>query len=79
MATIFTRLGAIGLVSDCGVRDLPEVHALGMHYFARRSVASHAHFRIVRSSEPVQIDGLVIRPGDLLAWRCERPFTRAPL
>jgi 4-hydroxy-4-methyl-2-oxoglutarate aldolase len=66
MATIFTRLGAVGLVSDCGVRDLPEVHAVGMHYFARGSVASHAHFRIVRCGEPVQIDGLVIRPGDLL-------------
>jgi 4-hydroxy-4-methyl-2-oxoglutarate aldolase len=23
MATIFTRLGAIGLISDCGVRDVP--------------------------------------------------------
>ena len=66
MASIFTRLGAVGLVSDCGVRDLPEVHAVGMHYFARGAVASHAHFRIVRASEPVQIEGLVIRPGDLL-------------
>lgn len=37
-----------------------------MHYFARGAVASHAHFRIVRASEPVQIEGLVIRPGDLL-------------
>ena len=33
MASIFTRLGAIGLVSDCGVRDIPEVHKLGFHYF----------------------------------------------
>ncbi len=66
MATIFRRLGAVGLVSNCGVRDLPEVHALGMHYFARGSVASHAHFRIVRCDEPVQIENLVIRPGDLL-------------
>jgi regulator of RNase E activity RraA len=66
MASIFTRLGAVGFVSDCGVRDLPEVHALGMQYFARGAVPSHAYFRIVRSSEPVQIEGLVVRPGDLL-------------
>jgi 4-hydroxy-4-methyl-2-oxoglutarate aldolase len=66
MATIFTRLGAIGLVSDCGVRDVPEVRALGMHYFARGRVASHAHFRVVRSSVPVQILGLPIRPGELI-------------
>jgi 4-hydroxy-4-methyl-2-oxoglutarate aldolase len=66
MASIFTRLGAIGLVSDCGVRDVPEVRAIGMHYFARGRVASHAHFRIVRANVPVQILGVPIRPGELL-------------
>ena len=66
MATCFTRLGAIGLVSDCGVRDLPEVRALGFHYFARGSVASHGNFRIVRVGTPVHVCGLAIRPGDLL-------------
>ncbi|HYZ86635.1 MAG TPA: RraA family protein [Bryobacteraceae bacterium] len=66
MASFFTRLGAVGLVSDCAVRDLPEVRNLGFHYFARGSVASHANFRIVRSGEPVQIMGMVVKPGDLL-------------
>lgn len=66
MASIFTRLGATGLVSDCGVRDLPEVRALKFHYFARGSVVSHSHFRIVRVGVPIQIGGMVIRPGDLL-------------
>lgn len=66
MSTIFTRVGAIGLVSDCGVRDIPEVRALGFHYFARGSVVSHANFRIVRVGVPVQILGTVIHPGDLL-------------
>jgi regulator of RNase E activity RraA len=66
MATIFTRLGAVGLVSDCAVRDIPEVRAMGMHYFARGAVASHAHFHIVRVNIPVQIDGFVVNPGDLL-------------
>jgi regulator of RNase E activity RraA len=66
MATFFTRLGAVGLVSDCAVRDLPEVRRLGFHYFARGSVASHAHFRIVRTGIPVQILGMPVKPGDLL-------------
>ena len=66
MATFLTRLGAIGLVSDCGVRDLPEVRRLGFRYFARGSVASHAHFRIVRSGTPVQILGTAVMPDDLL-------------
>jgi regulator of RNase E activity RraA len=66
MSTFFTRLGATGLVSDCAVRDLPEVRRLGFHYFARGAVASHAHFRIIRSGVPVQIRGMVVKPGDLI-------------
>lgn len=66
MTTIFHRLGAVGLVSDCGVRDIPEVRRMGFQYFARGTVASHANYRIVRVGVPVQILGLVIKTGDLL-------------
>jgi 4-hydroxy-4-methyl-2-oxoglutarate aldolase len=66
MATIFARLGAIGLVSDCGVRDLTAVRKIGFHYFARGAVASHASYRIVRTAVPVQITGVTIRTGDLV-------------
>jgi regulator of RNase E activity RraA len=66
MATIFQRLGAVGLVSDCAVRDIPEVRALRFHYFARGAVASHAYFHIVRVGVPIQVCGLAIHPNDLL-------------
>ena len=66
MATVFTRLGAAGLVSDSAVRDIPEVRAMKFHYFARGTAASHANFRIVRVGVPVQVEGLVIQPGDIL-------------
>jgi 4-hydroxy-4-methyl-2-oxoglutarate aldolase len=66
LATIFSRLGGIGLVSDCGVRDIAEVQALKFHYFARGAVASHANFHIVRVGVPIQVCGLVIQPQDLL-------------
>lgn len=66
LATIFTRLGAVGVVSDCGIRDIPEVRAIGMHYFARGAVASHAHYHVVRVNVPVHVEGFVVRPGDLL-------------
>src|SRR5438034_992413 len=66
MATAFTRLGAVGLVTDCGVRDVPEVRALRFHYFARGTVVSHASFKLVRVGVPIQIFGLEIKPGDLL-------------
>src|SRR5437667_9190968 len=64
MATAFTRLGAVGLVTDCGVRDVPEVRALRFHYFARGTEVSHAHFKLVRAGVPVQILGLEIKPGE---------------
>jgi regulator of RNase E activity RraA len=66
MCTIFKRLGAVGLISDCGVRDIPEVRGLAFQYFARGTVASHANYRIARVGVPVQICGLVVQPGDLL-------------
>jgi regulator of RNase E activity RraA len=66
MATFFTRLGAVGLVSDCAVRDLPEVRALRFHFFARGACASHAYFRIVRTGVPVTVCGLPVQPGELL-------------
>jgi regulator of RNase E activity RraA len=66
MCTIFSTLGAIGLVTDSAVRDLTAVHKLKFHYFARGAVSSHAHFRIVRSNVPVHVHGMMVRPGDLL-------------
>ena len=66
MATFFTRLGAIGLVTDCAVRDLPEVRAMGFRFFAAGAVASHANFRIARIGIPVQIRGMVVRPNELI-------------
>lgn len=66
MSTVLKRQGAIGLVSDCGVRDIPEVRALGFHYFARGAVVSHANFHIVRVGVPVQILGMPVLPGDIL-------------
>jgi regulator of RNase E activity RraA len=66
MASIFTRLGAIGMVSDCGVRDISAVRKMGFHFFARGAVASHANFHIVRTGVPVHVTGVTIRQGDLL-------------
>jgi len=66
MATLFQRLGAVGLVSDASVRDINEVRKLGFYYFARGLVASHGSFKVVRNQVPVTVCGLQIEPGDLL-------------
>lgn len=66
MSTIFTSLGAVGLISDCAVRDLSAVRRLSFHYFARGAVSSHANFRIVRSNAPCEVLGMTVHSGDLL-------------
>ncbi len=66
MATLATRLGAVGVVSDGGLRDLAEVRALGLHYFAPYAVVSHGNFDIVEVGVPVELDGETIRTGDIL-------------
>jgi 4-hydroxy-4-methyl-2-oxoglutarate aldolase len=66
MGTLASRLGCVGLVTDGGVRDLNEVHALGFQYFAAGAVASHGNPRLLEVNVPVTLDGVTVNPGDLL-------------
>ena len=66
MATLAQRLGAVGMVTDGGYRDVDEVHALGMHYYAAYHVVSHGNFSIVDVGVPVELDGQRIATGDIL-------------
>lgn len=66
MATMAQRLGAVGMVTDGGYRDINEVHALGLHYFAAYHVVSHGNFEIVDVGVPVTLDGETINTGDIL-------------
>lgn len=66
MATLAQRLGAVGMVTDGAFRDVAEVHALGMHYFMKYPVVSHANFWIETVGEPVVLDSERIETGDIL-------------
>jgi 4-hydroxy-4-methyl-2-oxoglutarate aldolase len=66
VATISARLGAIGIVTDGGVRDLGGVAPLGFHVFAAGFVVAHGTFNIEEVSIPVEISGTVVNPGDLI-------------
>jgi 4-hydroxy-4-methyl-2-oxoglutarate aldolase len=67
MATTSKALGAVGCVSDGGLRDVREVEALGeFQYFCPGFVVSHGSPVILEINVPVQISGLTINPGDLL-------------
>jgi regulator of RNase E activity RraA len=66
VATISARLGATGVVTDGGVRDLAGVRPLGYHVFARGLVVAHGTYNIEEVEIPVEISGVQVRPGDLL-------------
>jgi regulator of RNase E activity RraA len=66
MATIASRLGAVGMVTDGALRDVDEVYNLGFHYFMRFPVVSHANFEITSVGEPIVLDGQEVRTGDIL-------------
>ena len=66
MTTMAMRLGAVGMVTDGGLRDVHEVRRLGFAYFARYVVVSHGNFGVVDVGEPVTLDGQELKTGDIL-------------
>jgi 4-hydroxy-4-methyl-2-oxoglutarate aldolase len=66
IATITKRLGAIGIVTDGGVRDLEGVKPLGYHVFAAGFVVAHGTFNIEDVGIPIEISGTMVKPGDLI-------------
>jgi 4-hydroxy-4-methyl-2-oxoglutarate aldolase len=66
MATIATRLGVVGVLTDGGIRDILELKGLGFHCFAAGLVPSHGNPRLVEVNVTVEIDGVRVSPGDLL-------------
>ena len=67
MATTAKAVGAVGCVSDGGLRDVAEVRALGgFQYFCPGFVVSHGYPLICEVNLPVTVAGLSVTPGDLL-------------
>lgn len=67
MATTAKALGAVGCVSDGGLRDVREVEALGgFQYFCPGFVVSHGNPVIGDIDVPVDVCGLHVEPGHLL-------------
>jgi regulator of RNase E activity RraA len=65
-ATICSRLGAVGVVTDGLVRDLPAVEGLGFACVARGVGVARANTRVVSTGEPVDVGGLHVEAGDLV-------------
>lgn len=67
-ASMYHRLGAVGLVTDAANRDLStiQVRAPGFQVFGIGSVSSHGNGSINDVQVPIVVGGLRVRPGDLI-------------
>ena len=66
MANVAKRLGAVGLVTDGGVRDVETVKSMGFHMFAAGAVAAHGNFGLDETMVPVEIGGVLVNQGDVI-------------
>jgi regulator of RNase E activity RraA len=64
-SAIHAGLGCAGLVTDGGVRDLPDI-APGFQMLANRVIPSHAFVHVVDFARPVTVAGMRVRDGDLI-------------
>jgi 4-hydroxy-4-methyl-2-oxoglutarate aldolase len=65
-ANILLALGCVAVVTNGGVRDLPDVRKSGLQLFAGNVSVSHAYAHIFDFGGIVEIAGLTVRPGDLV-------------
>ncbi len=67
MSTLMKRLGAVGILTDGGLRDVKEVRALGgFQYFCAGLVVAHGNPICVSVGGEVTISGMRVGSGDLL-------------
>jgi 4-hydroxy-4-methyl-2-oxoglutarate aldolase len=65
-SNIHRALGCLGVVTDGTVRDLDEVRPIGFHFLARGVAVSHGFAFPQDFSQPVTVDGMNVKPGDLI-------------
>lgn len=64
-SAIHAGLGCAGVITDGGVRDLPDI-APGFSMLAGRVIPSHAFVHVVEFAAPVDVAGIHVRDGDLI-------------
>ena len=63
-ANILLALGCVAVVTNGGVRDLPDVRKSGLQLFAGNVSVSHAYAHVFDFGGTVEIAGLTVHPGD---------------
>jgi regulator of RNase E activity RraA len=65
-AEVLRALQCHGLVTNGAVRNIAHLDRMGFPAFSAHVAVSHSYVHMVEYSVPVEIFGLVIKPGDLI-------------
>lgn len=65
-ANIFVALECAAYVTNGAIRDIPGIEECGLQVFAGSVAVSHCYAHVTDFGEPVEIAGMVVKPGDLL-------------
>ena len=65
--SIAKGLGAVGVVTDGAVRDMDEVREMGFQFLSKEVVVSHAYVHAEALGTTVDISGMQVSAGDLIA------------
>ena len=66
MATLMRMAGAVGFITDGSMRDLEGVREVGLPCWAAGLSPMHGELRWLDLNTTVIIDGMTVRPGDIL-------------
>jgi 4-hydroxy-4-methyl-2-oxoglutarate aldolase len=66
MAKTFMSVGAVGLVTNGGIRDIRSILDQGFKIFGLGPVVQHEALRWSALGEPVNIGGIEVKTGDLI-------------
>jgi 4-hydroxy-4-methyl-2-oxoglutarate aldolase len=66
MCSVYQRFGCVGLITNGAGRDLDAIRRLGFAAFTSSVCVSHGYSHFEELNVPVQVGGIVVRPGDLI-------------
>lgn len=65
-ASIFSALGAVGTITEGGVRDIDSTLDVPFRFYSTCVEVSHANVHVEAVNVPVVIRGQIINPGDII-------------
>ena len=65
-ATLYGALGAVAFITDGAIRDVDQLREMRFSCFAAGTSVSHGNPRRITMDIPIEIDGMVVEPGDLI-------------